>query len=44
MRADEFLKIIQALTDAGIIDVYPDEKKVRWITLLSDVEDEEVAA
>jgi hypothetical protein len=44
MRADEFLKIIQALTDAGIIDVYPDEKKVRWIALLSDVEDGEMAA
>lgn len=42
MRADEFLKIIQALQDAGIIDVYPDEKKVRWIQLL-DVETEMAA-
>jgi hypothetical protein len=42
LRADEFLKIIQALQDAGIISVYPDDKKVRWIELL-DV-DEEAAA
>ncbi|WP_346927661.1 DUF3987 domain-containing protein [uncultured Arthrobacter sp.] len=37
MRADEFLKIIQALTDAGMIAVYPDEKNkaVRWIELLN---------
>lgn len=43
MRADEFLKIIQALQDAGIVDVYSDEKKVRWIALL-DIEDEGAVA
>jgi hypothetical protein len=32
LTADQFLKIIQALTDAGLIEVYPDDKKVRWIT------------
>jgi hypothetical protein len=42
LRADEFLKIIQALTDAGLISVYSDEKKVRWIELLNV--DEEMAA
>ena len=42
LTADQFLKIIQALTDAGIIDTYPDEKKVRWITLLNA--EEELAA
>ena len=42
LRADEFLKIIQALTDAGLISVYPDDKKVRWIELLNV--DEEMAA
>lgn len=34
LRADEFLKIIQALTDAGIIMVTPAEKGVRWISRL----------
>jgi hypothetical protein len=42
LRSDEFLKIIQALTDAGIIAVYPDEKKTRWIEHL-DLEDEMAA-
>jgi len=42
LRADEFLKIIQALQDAGLIDVYPDDKKVRWIQLLN-VDDEAAA-
>lgn len=39
LRADEFLKIIQALTDAGIIYVTPAEKGVRWITRI-DLEEE----
>lgn len=39
MRADEFLKIIQALQESGLIDVYPDEKKVRWITRLDVAEE-----
>ena len=39
LRADEFLKIIQALTDAGLISVYPDDKQVRWIARL-DIEEE----
>jgi hypothetical protein len=42
LRADEFLKIIQALQDAGIIQVTPLEKGVRWITRI-DFE-EEIAA
>lgn len=42
LRADEFLKIIQALTDAGIIMVTPAEKGVRWITRL-DLELESAA-
>jgi hypothetical protein len=42
LRADEFLKIIQALQDAGIIMVTPSEKGVRWITRV-DI-DEELAA
>lgn len=42
LRADEFLKIIQSLTEAGIIHVSPLEKGVRWISRL-DIE-EEIAA
>lgn len=42
LRADEFLKIIQALTDAGIIHVSPAEKGVRWITRI-DLELENAA-
>lgn len=39
LRADEFLKIIQALQDAGIIHVTPIEKGVRWITR-TDIEED----
>jgi hypothetical protein len=39
LQAHEFLKIIQALTDAGIIHVTPAEKGVRWITRI-DLESE----
>jgi len=42
LRADEFLKIIQSLQEAGIIHVTPLEKGVRWISRL-DI-DEELAA
>lgn len=42
LQAHEFLKIIQALTDAGIIHVTPAEKGVRWITRI-DLELENVA-
>jgi len=42
LRADEFLKIIQSLTEAGIIHVSLPDKGVRWITRI-DI-DEEIAA
>lgn len=42
LRSDEFLKIIQALTDAGIIQVTPADKGVRWITRI-DLELENAA-
>jgi predicted transcriptional regulator len=44
LRTDEFIKIIQALVDAGILATYQDEKNkgTRWIEHL-DL-DEEMAA
>jgi predicted transcriptional regulator len=44
LRTDEFIKIIQALVDAGILATYQDEKSkgTRWIEHL-DL-DEEIAA
>jgi hypothetical protein len=42
LQANDFLKIIQALTDAGIIHVTPAEKGVRWITRI-DLELENAA-
>jgi len=39
LRADEFLKIIQSLTEAGIIHVSLPDKGVRWITRI-DIDEE----